>query len=172
MRWTEVFVGLGGNIGNSRSVLQAALKKIALHPEIKDLKISRFYQTSPVGGVPQNSFVNAVCSFSTLLCPYSLMEALQKIETELGKTPKPKNAPRVIDLDILFYGDKKIQEVTLEIPHPQWKERLFVLVPLMDLTAELNVPVCEGVKKINLSELLNSFLNFQCETVSLISESA
>lgn len=169
MLWKEVFVGLGGNIGNSLSILQTALEKISALLEVKDLRTSQFYLTSPVGGIPQNDFVNAVCSFKTFLHPHLLLKKLQMIETDLGKLPKPKNAPRPIDLDILFYGEEKYQDDELEIPHPCWDERLFVLLPLSNLTNELKVPEIDGIKTIVLSEFLQSFTNPHSETVSMIS---
>lgn len=169
MHWTEVFVGLGGNIGNSINVLQSALENLDVLPEIKGLKASRYYLTSPVSEIPQNVFVNAVCSFKTCLCPRSLFKVLEEIEKKLGKVPKAKNAPRTIDLDILFYGDKQFQDDVLEIPHSRWNERLFVLAPLSDIIEDLRVPQDNVIKLINIGTFLNSFTNPHNERVSVIS---
>lgn len=168
--WTRVYVGLGGNVGDSCAILQKALERIASFPEIKGCKASRFYFSTPVSSIDQDRFVNAVCSFNTCLPPHALLDILQRIERDLGKVPKPKEAPRPIDLDILFFGEERLQDGKLEIPHPRWEERLFVLSPLSDLTDELIVPLSEGgTKKIDLKELLKSFQNLHSETVTAIS---
>lgn len=136
---SKVFVGLGSNLGDSLALLQEALQQLRSHSSISDLIISRFYQTKPLSDIPQPDFINAVCRFKTLLDSFELLALLQSIEGALGKTAKPKNAPRLIDLDILFYGDLRIKTNDLEIPHPRWQERLFVLRPLADVTDDERV---------------------------------
>lgn len=168
MTLKEVFVALGGNIGDVPSVLKSALKKLKALPEICDLKTSRFYKTTPVSDLPQEPYVNAVCSFNTTFSACELLAVLQKIERDFGKTAKPKNHPRKIDLDILFYSHEKINTPDLEIPHPRWKERLFVLVPLSDLVEQIDVPEAEGVVRQDLSALLKDFVNIYNETVILL----
>ena len=101
---TCVYVGLGGNMGDRLETIHLALQKISLLPQVYELWISRFYYTTPVSSIPQESYVNAVCCFKTYLTLRELQAELQKIEKELGKKEKQKDAPRVIDLDILFYG--------------------------------------------------------------------
>ena len=163
---TLVYVGLGGNIGDSVSTLKKAIEKMAC---FDGLKCSRFYRTTPVSPISQDDYVNAVCCFTTTLSPKKLLNELQKIEKYLGKTPKVKQAPRVIDLDILFYGTQYHKGQDLEIPHPRWSERLFVLVPLSDLTHELYVPDSQGkIEQISLSEMLKIFSNIHSERVQLI----
>lgn len=145
-KWTYVYVTLGGNIGDTYSVLQLALTKIRTHPSIRELHISHFYRTSPVDVFSQDPFINAVCRFETSLTPKELLESLENIELELGKVPKPKNASRIIDLDILFYGDLRIDESRLTIPHPRWRERLFVLIPLTDLAKQYDPALFSALK--------------------------
>lgn len=137
----DVFLGLGGNIGDTETILRAALESISSIPGIGNIQVSRFYHTSPVGNPLLDPFVNAVCYMETDLSPQELLSTLQKIESSFGKLPKKKNDPRAIDIDILFYGDKTILDPLLEIPHPRWKNRLFVLVPLSDLTQFIYHPL-------------------------------
>ncbi len=136
---STVFVALGGNIGDSLQVLNQALTLIR-ELSISDLRVSKFYRTSPVSEIPQNSYVNAVCNFQTQLRPRELFIELEKIEKSLGKIQKLKNEPRSIDLDILFFGEERYNDPDLEIPHPRWKERLFVLIPLNDLVTHIVIP--------------------------------
>lgn len=131
----EVYVGLGSNLGDPIEMVAEALRLLESLPSICEFAASPLYQTAPVSDMPQPDFVNAVCRFKTTLSPAELFADLQRIERRLGQSPKPKNAPRLIDLDILFYGEEHILTEQLEIPHPRWKERLFVLRPLADLTA-------------------------------------
>ncbi len=128
----EVFLSLGGNVGDVTATMKRAEEEIRALP-VHDLRFSRLYRTSPVSDIPQADYINCACQFYTDLPATELLEKLQEIERKLGKVPKPKNAPRPIDIDILFYGNEIIHTATLDIPHPQWQERLFVLVPLSDL---------------------------------------
>ncbi len=128
-----VYIGLGGNLGNVEQTFHQALKQLALIPGNDLAVVSNFYQTQPVSDLPQPPYLNAVCRFRTSLLPHELLYHSQRIQCLLGQLPKPKNAPRKIDLDILFYGNQVIETPDLEVPHPRWRERLFVLVPLADL---------------------------------------
>lgn len=159
------YVGLGGNIGDSVSLLKQALNGLSLLPQIEDLKVSSFYQTTPVSDLPQNMYVNAVCVFLTTLSPDKLLEELQRLEERLGKRKKPKNEPRLIDLDILFFGDLSIKSEMLEIPHPRWQERLFVLKPLLELTQDISFFQEEKWITKNIKSLLEKFVNKNNETV-------
>ncbi|MCE5317434.1 MAG: 2-amino-4-hydroxy-6-hydroxymethyldihydropteridine diphosphokinase [Parachlamydia sp.] len=131
----DVYVGLGSNLGDPGALVAEALGLLEALPILSEFEASPFYLTSPVSDLPQPHFINAVCRFKTTLSPLKLFAELQKIERHLGQTPKPKNAPRLIDLDILFFGKERLLTSELEIPHPRWKERLFVLRPLADLTS-------------------------------------
>jgi len=162
----EVFLGLGSNLGDSISLVKEALERISSLSGIYDVKSSRLYKTSPVSAQPQPFFINAVCSFKTILSLEDLHQSLLKIEQALGKIPKAKDAPRLIDIDILFYGNTFHRTSTLCIPHPRWKERLFVLLPLLDLCKEMTYPVsrCEQ-QTILLEDFLKSFKNIHRERV-------
>lgn len=135
-----VYLSLGGNIGDVVSTLSRAFEKISALPGTTDFKISSFYQTAPFEAPDQDDYINAACSFRTTLPLKVLWDHLQQVEILLGKTPKPKSAPRKIDIDLLFFGDLYLHYGELEIPHPRWQERLFVLIPLRDLTETVTVP--------------------------------
>lgn len=153
----SVYLGLGGNIGDRMSLLRQALALIAAIPEVQNLEVSSFYETEPVSDIPQSNYLNAVCRLTTRLKAHQLLASLQEIERVLGKVPKPKNVPRVIDIDILFFGREGHKTHDLEIPHPRWRERLFVIVPLLDLTKTIVVPSFEnGEEKIDLLQLRDS----------------
>src|SRR5262249_9696203 len=151
---------------NTYNIIIQALQLLQIQPEIHDVQVSRFYQTTPVSSIVQNDFINAVCRFKTSLKPLELLKILQTIELKLGKLPKPKDAPRCLDCDILFYGQEKVSTPELEIPHPHWRERLFVLKPLSDLVDVLHVP---GIPlPLSLKIELQQFNNVHREIVTLI----
>lgn len=160
---TTVYVGLGGNIGDMYATLQSAIERIKKLPDVSDVETSSFYRTAPVSPVPQPDYLNAVCRFKTTTDANTLLTRLQEIEVCLGKIPKPKTDPRPVDLDMLFYGDETSDAQHLLLPHPEWKNRLFVLVPLSDLTDRINVPGPGGRSCMNIAALINSF----CETERL-----
>jgi 2-amino-4-hydroxy-6-hydroxymethyldihydropteridine diphosphokinase len=168
MELTEVFLGLGGNIGDTRVVLGKAVKAISTIPGISELHVSRFYQTSPVSDIPQNAYINAACRLRTNLSAKKMLLALQKVELSMGKLPKAKNAPRILDIDILFFGQETHSDWELIIPHPRWSKRLFVLIPLLDLTEYLLIPPTksgEGSSMLNLKNLIDNFSNQNNEKV-------
>lgn len=137
----EVILGLGSNLGRSRETLTQALNQIENLNEVFALKRSPFFQTAPISSIEQNDFLNLVCLFQTP-CedPFFLLAQLQEIERRLGKVPKPKDAPRKVDIDILLYGKSYIQSESLILPHPRMLERLFVLEPLYCLKEEILFP--------------------------------
>jgi 2-amino-4-hydroxy-6-hydroxymethyldihydropteridine diphosphokinase len=164
----QVYVGLGANLGDSLFNLQQAVNRIQDVPGIRRVKVSHFYQTNPWSGPHQPSFINAVCSFTTTDGPASLLHKMQAIEQALGKVPKPKDAPRPIDIDILFYGSSFYTDLNLEIPHPLWQQRLFVLIPLADLTAEVEIVKQEQTQKFILKDLIEEVQVKFPQVVSLL----
>lgn len=167
---TKTYVALGGNIGDTEDALRSALHAIQSLSGIYHLQISHFYLTSPVSTIPQNTYLNAVCCFETTLDARILLLHLQEIERTLGKTKKDKDKPRIIDLDILFFGLERYSEKDLTIPHANWQERLFVLVPLLDLTSTISFPTPTGITHLNISDFLQTFPNLNNETVLLWKE--
>jgi 2-amino-4-hydroxy-6-hydroxymethyldihydropteridine diphosphokinase len=131
---TVAYIGIGSNVGERRGFCRRA---VALLDDVEGVQVettSGLYETSPVGGPPQRSFVNCVTKITTELDPRRLLEACKEIERRLGREPNEiRWGPRVVDLDVLTYGDEKIAEPGLEVPHPRMSERRFVLVPLLEI---------------------------------------
>ncbi len=146
---TRAYVGLGTNLGNRRAMLRAALEQLAAEPGIEVVAVSSARETDPVGIVDQPRFLNAAAAVETELSARALLERLLAIERRLGRTREgPRFGPRTIDLDLLVYGDERIDEPGLEVPHPRLHERLFALEPLAELDPELDVPGRGPVEEI------------------------
>lgn len=135
----DVFLGLGGNIGDTRVVLREVLSQISCLSGVFDVQCSPLYRTSPVSLIPQCDYVNAVCRLTTSRTHNDLFDGLRIIESFFGERGQVKNAPRVVDIDILFFGDQISSSDQLQIPHPRWQERLFVLQPLGDLVSYISL---------------------------------
>lgn len=163
----DVFLALGSNIGDKKSKIASALEKISCLEKTMLLQISRFYNTPPVSDIPQDNFINAACHLKTLLDPWTLFQKIEEIERLLGKLPKPKSFPRFIDIDLLFYGTANLQKEGLIIPHPEWHKRLFVLIPLLDLTEEIPL-YNEKAKKTELFSLRKHISTFPKEEIEKI----
>lgn len=137
----HVCVGLGSNVGDRRKNLFYAYYHITAIKGMLPLKLSRFYETVPVGGPPQPMFLNAVLSIETALSPHELLEHFQHIETIMGRVRTVTWGPRNIDIDILLYGDTIIRDNQLKIPHPLMHTRLFVLEPLAEIEPNIIHPL-------------------------------
>jgi 2-amino-4-hydroxy-6-hydroxymethyldihydropteridine diphosphokinase len=132
------FLGLGSNMGNRIRNLSSAVKSLSEQTTI--LQVSSVYETEPVGYLRQRRFLNAVARISTVLSPEQLLCYVKDIEHSGGRTPAFRNAPRPIDIDILFYDDIVCHSEQLTIPHPRLVERAFVLVPLSEIAPERRHP--------------------------------
>lgn len=128
-----VYLSLGSNIEDRQYYLDTALKLLGKHSKIIIEKRSSIYETSPVGEVKQDDFLNLALKISTLLEPLELLSYINEIELKLGRERKIHWGPRTIDIDILFYGENKVNETRLVIPHKEVFNRLFVLVPLREI---------------------------------------
>lgn len=148
----KVFIGIGSNLGNKEENIRKAIE--LTKEKCKILKISSLYETEPVGYKEQDWFLNCAVEIVTELNPHELLKFLLLIEKILGRIRTIKNSPRTIDLDILFYGDKIINENNLIVPHPRLHERLFVLEPLKEICPHFIHPVFN--KSVNeLHSLVN-----------------
>ena len=149
---TLAYVALGSNLGDSRQQVLDAMKRLAELPQTRVLQRSPLYMTPPWGVLQQPPFVNAAVELDTGLSPHQLLDSLLQIETAAGRTRAERNGPRTLDLDILLFGDRLIDEPRLKVPHYQMHLRAFVLYPLAELApAELQLP--DGR---SLAELLNA----------------
>jgi len=141
MRKKEVYLSLGSNKGDCFKMISQAIQMIASIENVTFIKNSYLYQTSPLSPYPQDDYLNAACLIKTTLFPLSLLNKLQTIERALGQeTPYKEQKPRLIDIDILFYEGVELNEKNLTLPHPMWHKRLFVLIPLLDLTETIYLP--------------------------------
>ena len=129
------FIGIGSNQKNPAAQCRDAIRRIGAETEIRLLRSSSLYRTEPVGFRNQAWFVNAVAEIRTALSPRKLLDTLKRIEREMGRMEGPRWGPRLIDLDILLYGQEVIAEDGLVIPHPELHRRRFVLEPLCELAS-------------------------------------
>jgi len=125
------YIGIGSNQGNPPANVETAIVRLDALGSI--VKRSLLYRTKPWGETEQADFINAVAALETVLDPRALLRGLKEIERELGRTTTYRWGPRTIDLDILTYGDERINEPDLVVPHPHLAERAFVLVPLAEI---------------------------------------
>ncbi len=133
------FLALGSNLGDRAANLQRAVDLLG-NDGLTVRRSSRVYETDPVGGPPQPDYLNAVIDVETTLSPRGLLEACLQVEREMGRARGERWGPRVIDVDVLTYGDYEIDGPGLQIPHPRMHERGFVLAPLLELTADPKLP--------------------------------
>lgn len=133
-------IALGSNLGDSRTILENALKILAQTPGIILQDRSSWYQTAPVGP-PQPDYLNGCALLDVQLTPQELLETLLKIEAQFGRTRKERWGPRTIDLDLLLFDDLILDIPNLQLPHPRMRERAFVLVPLAEIAPNWVEPV-------------------------------
>ncbi|MDR3410788.1 MAG: 2-amino-4-hydroxy-6-hydroxymethyldihydropteridine diphosphokinase [Formivibrio sp.] len=144
----QVFVALGANLVQPAKQMRRAIALICLLPQTRLLKSSSFYCTSPIGYTDQPDFTNSVVEISTELTARELLEALLAIESALGRERSIPNGPRTIDLDLILYGDRTIDEKDLIVPHPRMHERAFVLVPLTEIAPDIVIPSLGPAKNL------------------------
>lgn len=134
-----VFLGLGANLGDPRDALERA--QVALgEAGVRVIRRARLYRSAPVGPPDQPRYWNTACEVRTEQSPEALLDTLKTIERDLGRTPTVRWGPRIIDLDIVLYGDDRVDTERLTIPHREMHRRRFVLAPLADLAPERVVP--------------------------------
>lgn len=137
----HAFVALGANLGSREATLRGAVAALDSRDDTTLVAGSALLETDPVGYLDQPRFLNAVILIETELEPRALLDVLLGIERELGRTRGgPRHGPRTIDLDLLLYGGRVIDEPGLAVPHPRMHERRFVLEPLAEIAPELEIP--------------------------------
>ncbi|MDE6951495.1 MAG: 2-amino-4-hydroxy-6-hydroxymethyldihydropteridine diphosphokinase [Lachnospiraceae bacterium] len=139
--WHRVFIALGSNMGDKLGYLERAVSNLQEDSHFRNIKVSDYIETAPYGGVEQGDFLNGVLEAETLYSPESLLVRLQKEEQLAGRTREVHWGPRTLDLDILFYDELILMKKELTIPHPDMKNRLFVLEPLAALAPHYVHPV-------------------------------
>jgi 2-amino-4-hydroxy-6-hydroxymethyldihydropteridine diphosphokinase len=155
---TVAYIALGSNLGDRELNLLRAVAEVGKLPESKVTALSSFYETSPVGAVPQNPFYNAVLRLTTGLDAATLLRRLLQIEDKTFRRVRTvAQGPRTIDLDLLLFGDSVITEENLVVPHPRLTERRFVLQPLCEIAPEAIHPltgktVCEHLAALDSKE--------------------
>lgn len=132
-KWNEVYISLGSNMGNKKENLERAIKEIANIKDTFIIKESKIIETEPFGYKEQDDFLNSCIGIKTLLTPREILKELLSIEKKMGRERKIKWGPRIIDLDIIFYGKEVIEEDDLIVPHPYMEYREFVLKPLEEI---------------------------------------
>ena len=131
-------LSLGSNLGERESNLEAV--RSALPPAVQVLEASSIYETEPWGYLPQPDFLNQILLVETHLSAEDLLAYLKDLENRIGREPSFRFGPRLVDIDIIFYSDQIISEPGLEIPHPRFQDRAFVLVPLAEISPNLKIP--------------------------------
>lgn len=130
------YIGLGSNLGDSRQILSEAIAKLKT---LGRVKVSRLYQSPPMGPQDQPNYLNAVAELNTDLAPLDLLDHLQRFEQEAGRVRLRRWGERTLDLDLLIYGNEKIHNERLTVPHIGILQRDFVVIPLLDLDADLQI---------------------------------
>ena len=136
----RAFIGLGTNLGNREENLAVARQKLAGIPAGRVVASSLIYPTAPWGKTDQPEYLNQVVSFDTRLSARELLQELLSIENTMGRERTERWGPRIIDLDLLLYGDQVIEETNLVVPHPWLTKRAFVLTPLLEIAPDLTMP--------------------------------
>ena len=139
MKATKVYLALGSNIGEREKNLRRAIAALA-GAGVRVTRASSIYETEPVDYLEQAWFLNCVVEAETELRPVELLRALRGIESAMGSKKEFAKGPRLIDLDILFYGDEIVDEKELQVPHPRMAQRRFVLAPLAEIASGVKDP--------------------------------
>lgn len=133
LKKTTAYLSLGSSMGDKKAYLDFAVRELGATRGIELKKVSAYVQSAPYGGVAKNTFLNACAEIQTYLPPRALLKELQRVETEGERTRELKWGDRTLDIDIIFYGDSVISEEGLIVPHPDYRNREFVLAPLAEI---------------------------------------
>ena len=139
--WIPVYIGLGSNLDDPARQIDRAVAALAELPRTRCIGRAGAFRSRPMGPVEQPDFLNAAVGLLTQLSPQAFLSELKALERKLGRTlPAVRWGPRVIDLDLLVYGGVQLEEAELTLPHPGIQDRNFVLMPLMELAPDLDIP--------------------------------
>jgi len=148
----KVYLGLGSNLGDRAAMLREAVRALE-SPRLHVVRVSPVYETEPMDVPGQHWFLNLVVEAETDLFPLQLLHRTSKLEAQLGRKRLAPKGPRSIDIDILLFGNAVMDTPSLQIPHPRFRERRFVLAPLADLAPDLRDPVTRKTVRDLLGEL-------------------
>ena len=153
------YIGLGSNLSKPIVQIEKAIEKIGIIPQSQLLSVSSLYISKPMGTQDQNDYINAVLALETALSAIELLNALQSIENNAGRVRKENRwGARILDLDIILFGNEIINTDRLTIPHYGMSEREFVLLPLAEIAPELILPNGENIKELSQNIALNSMV--------------
>ena len=154
---SKVVLSFGSNLGDSAAILQEAVEFLSDTPDLMIVDVSPVYQTSPVGGIEQEDFLNLIVIAESTLEPLTILDRAQAIEDNFGRTREVRNGPRTLDIDVIMVG-KRISEDNIELPHPRAHERAFVLVPWLDVDPNGEIaghgPIAELIDDVDVSGVL------------------
>ena len=144
----KAWLGLGSNLQQPAAQLREAIERLDVLSGVEVSRTSSFYRTPPWGDEEQDDFINCAVQIETSLDPFTLLGKLHSVENAMGRKRSDRRwGPRIIDIDLLLYGDLQHQTGELEVPHPRMHERAFVLVPLVELDAGLEIPGLGAIGK-------------------------
>ncbi|MBJ12854.1 MAG: 2-amino-4-hydroxy-6-hydroxymethyldihydropteridine diphosphokinase [Candidatus Marinimicrobia bacterium] len=140
----NIFLSLGSNLGDRESNIAQATMALSINLSIREIKSSSYYESEPLYNIDQPKFLNSVVCCLSDLDPFEFLDVTRRIEQMLGRPKKrEKNLPRIIDIDILFYGDSVIETDNLVLPHPMISLRKFVLIPFFEIAPDYQIPHTE-----------------------------
>lgn len=148
-----VVLAFGANLGDRATTMQTALGELDAVAGIRVTAVSTFVQTAAVGGPPQPDYLNAVALAEVVLSPLELLDVCHQVEARHGRSRTVRWGPRTLDLDIITYGDLRVSDPFLELPHPRVRERAFVLTPWLDVDPDAVLPDPDG--PIRVEDLLS-----------------
>lgn len=156
----QSYLSLGSNMGDRFEMLRQAVSQLADHPAITVTRISSLYETDPVGFTDQEPFLNMVVQLETKLDAFGLLDVCQEVEQSLNRERLIRWGPRTIDLDILLYNQEDVETERLIVPHPRMYERAFVVVPLLEVSPNLEVPDVLEMSGVRLWKSYDSMKEF------------
>lgn len=149
----RAYLSIGSNLGGRLENCLIAVAKLAHAGEVEVSSVSAAYETEPQGKTDQPDFVNVAVEVETQLSPHALLDVCKQIEDRMGRSPGERWGPRVIDLDVLLYEDRVVEDDDLVLPHPRMHERRFVLQPLVEIAAMVRHPLLEKTSAELLEDL-------------------